>query len=61
MLLSVYDKEGHLCPFDTGLIEKNVLLYVSGYIKAVYEENADIEGTQAQPLINFVSIMIVLH
>nr|UOI87905.1 DNA cytosine-5-methyltransferase 1 [Sogatella furcifera] len=36
---SVYDKEGHLCSFDSGLIERNVLLFFSGYIKAIYEEN----------------------
>ncbi|KAL0106555.1 hypothetical protein PUN28_016331 [Cardiocondyla obscurior] len=41
---SVYDMNGHLCPFDTGLIEKNVLLYFSGYMKAIYEENPLPEG-----------------
>ncbi|XP_043275334.1 DNA (cytosine-5)-methyltransferase PliMCI-like isoform X4 [Venturia canescens] len=41
---SVYDKNGHLCPFDTGLIEKNVLLYFSGYMKAIYEEDPSPEG-----------------
>ncbi|XP_046403240.1 DNA (cytosine-5)-methyltransferase PliMCI-like isoform X2 [Ischnura elegans] len=41
---SVFDQEGHLCPFDSGLIERNALLYFSGYIKAIYEENSDIEG-----------------
>ncbi|XP_061936653.1 DNA (cytosine-5)-methyltransferase PliMCI-like isoform X1 [Apis cerana] len=41
---SVYDKNGHLCAFDTGLIEKNVMLYFSGYIKAIYEEDASPEG-----------------
>ncbi|XP_014605619.1 PREDICTED: DNA (cytosine-5)-methyltransferase PliMCI-like [Polistes canadensis] len=41
---SVYDKNGHLCPFDTGLIEKNVVLYFSGYMKAIYEENACPKG-----------------
>jgi DNA (cytosine-5)-methyltransferase 1 len=40
----VYDKEGHLCPFDNGLIEQNVLLYFSGYMKAIYEESPDPEG-----------------
>ena len=44
VVCSVYDKEGHLCPFDNGLIERNVLLYFSGYMKAIYEENSDIEG-----------------
>nr|XP_034181295.1 DNA (cytosine-5)-methyltransferase 1-like isoform X2 [Osmia lignaria] len=41
---SVYDKNGHLCPFDAGLIEKNVLLYFSGYMKAIYEEDSSPEG-----------------
>lgn len=41
---SVYDKNGHLCSFDTGLIEKNVMLYFSGYIKAIYEEDASPES-----------------
>ncbi|XP_025835356.1 DNA (cytosine-5)-methyltransferase PliMCI-like, partial [Agrilus planipennis] len=36
---SVYDKNGHLCPFDSGLIESDVLLYVSGYLKPVYDED----------------------
>lgn len=40
----VYDKKGHLCPFDSGLIEGNVLLYFSGYMKPIYEESADAEG-----------------
>ncbi|XP_023289399.1 DNA (cytosine-5)-methyltransferase 1 [Orussus abietinus] len=41
---SVYDKNGHLCPFDTGLLEKNVFLYFSGYMKAIYEEDSSAEG-----------------
>nr|ASM42030.1 DNMT1 [Pogonomyrmex barbatus] len=41
---SVYDMNGHLCPFDTGLIEKNVLLYFSGYMKPIYDENSSPEG-----------------
>lgn len=41
---SVYDKCTHLCPFDTGLIEKNIELYFSGYVKPIYEENSHIEG-----------------
>ncbi|RZF31855.1 hypothetical protein LSTR_LSTR009502 [Laodelphax striatellus] len=40
---SVYDKEGHLCSFDSGLIERNVLLFFSGYIKAIYEESPEPE------------------
>ncbi|XP_014253428.1 DNA (cytosine-5)-methyltransferase 1-like [Cimex lectularius] len=41
---SIYDKAGHLCPFDNGLVERNVLLYFSGYLKPVYEEDGRIEG-----------------
>ncbi|XP_066590215.1 DNA (cytosine-5)-methyltransferase 1-like isoform X2 [Prorops nasuta] len=41
---SVYDKNGHLCAFDSGLVEKNVMLYFSGYIKPIYEENSSPEG-----------------
>ncbi|KAG7199233.1 hypothetical protein KM043_018102 [Ampulex compressa] len=37
---SVYDKNGHLCSFDSALIERNVVLYFSGYMKAIYEENS---------------------
>ncbi|KAK4878394.1 hypothetical protein RN001_010900 [Aquatica leii] len=41
---SVYDKNGHLCPFDTGLIEANKLLYFSGYVKPIYEEDTSTEN-----------------
>ncbi|KAL1781550.1 DNA (cytosine-5)-methyltransferase 1 [Sigmodon hispidus] len=42
--LIVYCNRGHLCPIDTGLIEKNVELYFSGYAKAIYDENSSVEG-----------------
>lgn len=41
---SIYDKAGHLCPFDSGIIESNKLLYFSGYLKPIYEDNPDTEG-----------------
>lgn len=44
IVFSVYDKAGHLCPIDGGLIECNVYLYFSGYMKPIYEESADLEG-----------------
>lgn len=31
----------HLCPFDTGLVEKNVELYFSGSVKPIYDDNPD--------------------
>ncbi|XP_055457303.1 DNA (cytosine-5)-methyltransferase 1 [Psammomys obesus] len=41
---SVYCSRGHLCPVDTGLIEKNIELYFSGVAKAIYDENPSVEG-----------------
>ncbi|CAO2635941.1 DNA (cytosine-5)-methyltransferase 1 [Lemmus lemmus] len=41
---SVYCNRGHLCPVDTGLIEKNIELYFSGCAKAIYDENPSVEG-----------------
>ncbi|XP_006987092.3 DNA (cytosine-5)-methyltransferase 1 isoform X3 [Peromyscus maniculatus bairdii] len=41
---SVYCSRGHLCPVDTGLIEKNVELYFSGCAKAIYDDNPSVEG-----------------
>ncbi|OXU20811.1 hypothetical protein TSAR_006495 [Trichomalopsis sarcophagae] len=41
---SVYDKNGHLCPFDGGLIEKNINIYFSGYVKPIYDDDPSIEG-----------------
>ena len=41
---SVYDKNMHLCPFDSGLLERNVELRFSGVVKPIYEENPDPSG-----------------
>ncbi|CAG0886916.1 unnamed protein product [Darwinula stevensoni] len=35
----VYDTEGHLVPFDTGLLEKGKKLYFSGYLKPIDAED----------------------
>ncbi|XP_064460816.1 DNA (cytosine-5)-methyltransferase PliMCI-like [Ornithodoros turicata] len=43
-LFSVYDKHTHLCPLDAGLIERNVELYVSGYVKPIYAEDTSSDG-----------------
>ena len=42
---SVYCKKGHLCPFDTGLIEKEAPIYLSGYVKPIYSEDSSIENS----------------
>lgn len=44
ILVSVYDKRGHLCPFDSGLIEKNVELYFSCAVKPIYDDNPCMDG-----------------
>ncbi|XP_058795195.1 DNA (cytosine-5)-methyltransferase 1-like [Phymastichus coffea] len=36
---SVYCKNGHLCCFDSGLIEKDVEIYFSGYIKPIHSDD----------------------
>ncbi|XP_064557116.1 DNA (cytosine-5)-methyltransferase 1-like, partial [Zonotrichia leucophrys gambelii] len=40
---SVYDKRGHLCPFDSGLIERNIELYFSGVVKPIYDDNPSLD------------------
>lgn len=44
LIHSVYDKHGHLCPFDSGLIEKNVELYFSCAVKPIYDDNPCMDG-----------------
>ncbi len=44
LIRSVYDKRGHLCPFDSGLIEKNVELYFSCAVKPIYDDNPCMDG-----------------
>lgn len=46
MSCSVYDKRGHLCPFDSGLIEKNVELYFSCVVKPIYDDNPCLDGME---------------
>ncbi|GIY34057.1 hypothetical protein CDAR_419951 [Caerostris darwini] len=41
---SVYDRFTHLCPFDQGLIEKNIELYFSGFVKPIYSEDPGPDG-----------------
>lgn len=48
---TVFDGEGHLCPFDTGLIENDQLLFFSGYIKPIYDDDSSPNnGVAAQEL-----------
>ena len=48
---TVFDGEGHLCPFDTGLIENDQLIFFSGYIKPIYDDDpSPNNGVPAQEL-----------
>ncbi|KAH7957108.1 hypothetical protein HPB52_015343 [Rhipicephalus sanguineus] len=41
---TVYDRHTHLCPIDAGLIERDVELYFSGYVKPIYDEDPSPEN-----------------
>lgn len=48
---TVFDGEGHLCPFDSGLIENDKQIFFSGYIKPIYDEDpSPNNGVPAQEL-----------
>ena len=55
LFYSVYDKCGHLAAFDTGLIEKNVELFFSGYVKPIYDETVDKEGLSSSTVHFFLT------
>ncbi|GBP47570.1 DNA (cytosine-5)-methyltransferase 1 [Eumeta japonica] len=38
-----FDKEGHLVPIDDGLIETDVRIYMSGYLKSICSESPDVD------------------
>uniref|UniRef100_A0ABD2X5D8 DNA (cytosine-5)-methyltransferase n=1 Tax=Trichogramma kaykai TaxID=54128 RepID=A0ABD2X5D8_9HYME len=42
---SFYCKEKHLCRFDTGLIESDVHIFMSGYTNAIWCDNPSIENS----------------
>jgi DNA (cytosine-5)-methyltransferase 1 len=41
---TVFDELGHMCRFDTGLLEKDIAIYISGTIKTIWDENPLPEG-----------------
>ncbi|KAL4142389.1 hypothetical protein QTP88_004856 [Uroleucon formosanum] len=41
---SIYDENGHMCSIDSGMMEKNVNLYITGYVKPIYNHSLDIKG-----------------
>ncbi|KAL5240708.1 hypothetical protein ACI65C_008118 [Semiaphis heraclei] len=41
---SIYDENGHMCSIDSGMMERNVNLYITGYVKPIYNRSLDIKG-----------------
>ncbi|XP_022173545.1 DNA (cytosine-5)-methyltransferase 1-like [Myzus persicae] len=41
---SIYDENGHMCSIDSGMMERNVNLYITGYVKPIYNHSLDIKG-----------------
>ncbi|XP_053609291.1 DNA (cytosine-5)-methyltransferase 1-like [Plodia interpunctella] len=40
---SIFDEQGHLCPIDAGLIESDVRIFMSGYLKSICSDSPDID------------------
>lgn len=40
---SIFDQHGHLVPIDGGLVETDVRIYMSGYLKSICSINPDID------------------
>lgn len=40
---SIYDNNGHMCSIDSGIMERNSLLYLAGYVKPIYDNGPGIE------------------
>lgn len=40
---SIFDEQGHLCPIDGGLVENDVRIYMSGYLKSICCESVDVD------------------
>ncbi|XP_025417391.1 LOW QUALITY PROTEIN: DNA (cytosine-5)-methyltransferase 1-like [Sipha flava] len=47
----IYDDNGHMCSIDSGVMERNVPLYVCGYVKPIYDHGpGGVEGIAAKHL-----------
>ncbi|XP_059051401.1 DNA (cytosine-5)-methyltransferase PliMCI-like [Achroia grisella] len=40
---SIFDEQGHLCPIDCGLIENDIRIHMSGYLKSICSDSPDID------------------
>ncbi|VVC27920.1 DNA (cytosine-5)-methyltransferase 1-like,Bromo adjacent homology (BAH) domain,DNA (cytosine-5)- [Cinara cedri] len=41
---SIYDENGHLCSMDSGIIERNVPIFLTGYVKPIYDHDSSFEN-----------------
>lgn len=41
---SIYDKNGHLCSLDSEIVERNVPMYLTGFIKPIYDSSLSIDN-----------------
>lgn len=48
---SIYDKNGHMCSIDSGVMERNIALYLTGFVKPIDDHNPGAEqGIAAKKL-----------
>lgn len=40
---TIFDEQGHLCPIDGGLVENDVRIYMSGYLKSICSDSSEID------------------
>ncbi|XP_052746460.1 DNA (cytosine-5)-methyltransferase 1 isoform X2 [Bicyclus anynana] len=40
---SIYDEHGHLCPIDAGLVQSDVQILMSGYLKSICSDSSEID------------------
>ncbi|XP_070396045.1 DNA (cytosine-5)-methyltransferase 1-like isoform X2 [Dermacentor albipictus] len=56
-LFTLYDQHGHVCPFDGGLIEADVTLYLSGHVKSICAEDPGVQDSvvvaRAGPIVSW--------
>lgn len=54
---SIYDENFHMCSMDSGIMEKNVPLYLTGYAKPIYDNSSCIEkgiaATELGPILEW--------
>uniref|UniRef100_A0A2S2Q3B0 Cytosine-specific methyltransferase n=1 Tax=Sipha flava TaxID=143950 RepID=A0A2S2Q3B0_9HEMI len=54
---SIYDENGHMCSIDSGMMERNIPLYLTGYVKPIYDNGPGVEkgiaATELGPILEW--------